>query len=94
MSTHKPSGRPTRAGSLHGDLGSVAMRLQDALQYSDIAVWADASGDILYAVKEGCPDDLPAPWLAGVYGVGASAGEIAEDLAVLRRQQVPVDMIG
>lgn len=60
------------AGSLRGDLATVAMRVVEVLHQSDITVWTNVSSDRFFDAPERSPN-VASEWLAGTYGVGASA---------------------
>lgn len=84
--------RVTMAGSLRGDLATVAMRLVDALHQSDITVWTNASSDVFFDSPENSPN-VASEWLAGTYGVGASSSDIEADLMALRHECVPAAIL-
>jgi hypothetical protein len=84
--------RAKLAGSLRGDLSAVAMKLHQALERSDITVWANADSEIFFDAPEACPE-IACNWLVGTYGVGASASDIEADLGVLRRECVPAAIL-
>jgi len=84
--------KATVAGSLKGDLSAVATRLQEALHRSDITVWTNADSDILFDRAEASPQ-VGAEWLAGTYGVGASASDIEADLLALRHECIPAAIL-
>jgi hypothetical protein len=95
-STTRRAGRraikATLAGSLRGDLSAVATRLQEALHRSDITVWTNANSDIFFDRVEASPHVGP-EWLAGTYGVGASASDIEADLVALRHECIPAAIL-
>ena len=78
--------RPTRAGSLHGDLAAAAHKIYLALVDGDVAAWADAEADIWFCQAEGAPL-LVEGWAIGTYRMGASASDILDDLVELRRSR-------
>ncbi|MEO7431261.1 MAG: hypothetical protein ABIR62_04445 [Dokdonella sp.] len=84
--------KATLAGSLRGDLSAVAIKLQEALHRSDITVWANADSEILFDRAEASPQ-VAAEWLAGTYGVGASASDIEADLLALRHECIPAAIL-
>jgi len=84
--------KATVAGSLRGDLSAVATKLQEALHRSDITVWTNAYSDILFDRAEASPT-VSAEWLAGTYGVGASASDIEADLLALRHECIPAAIL-
>lgn len=84
--------KATLAGSLRGDLSAVAIKLQEALHRSDITVWTNADSEILFDRAEASPQ-VAAEWLAGTYGVGASAGDIEADLLALRHECTPAAIL-
>ncbi|MEO5561044.1 MAG: hypothetical protein ABIO49_14000 [Dokdonella sp.] len=83
----RKASRATMAGALRGDLATVAMRLHDALHQSDITVWTNARSDVFFDAPESSPN-VASEWLAGTYGVGASASDIEADLMALRHECV------
>jgi hypothetical protein len=80
--------KATLVGSLRGDLSAVADKLQEALHRSDITVWTNANSEVLFDRADTSPQ-VGAEWLAGTYGVGASASDIEADLVALRRECIP-----
>ncbi len=84
--------KATRAGSLRDDLSAVATRLQEALHRFDITVWTNADSDIFFDRAEASPQ-VGAEWLAGTYGVGASASDIEADLLALRHECIPAAIL-
>lgn len=84
--------RATRAGSLRGDLSAIATTLQEALHRFDITVWTNADSEILFDRAEASPQ-IAAEWLAGTYGVGASASDIEADLLALRQECIPAAIL-
>jgi hypothetical protein len=95
-STTRRAGRraikATLAGSLRGDLSAAATKLQEALHRCDITVWTNAASEILFDRADTSPQVGP-EWLAGTYGVGASAGDIEADLVALRRECIPTAIL-
>lgn len=87
----KPT-RATSAGSLRGDLAAVAIKLHEALHRSDITVWTNANSEVLFDVPESSPN-ISSEWLAGTYGVGASASDIEADLMELRGECIPAAIL-
>jgi hypothetical protein len=90
--TRRKALRATMAGSLRDDLAAVAMKLHEALHRSDITVWTNASSEILFDAPESCPN-VGSEWLAGTYGVGATASDIEADLRALRRECIPAAIL-
>ena len=93
-SRHKSpkSTRAACAGSLRGDLASVAMKLHEALHRSDITVWTNADSEVLFSQPERTPE-IGSEWLAGTYGIGASVSDIAADLDALRCECIPTAIL-
>jgi hypothetical protein len=86
------STRAACAGSLRGDLATVAMKLHEALHRSDITVWTNADSEVLFCQSESTPE-IGSEWLAGTYGIGASVNDIAADLDVLRCECIPAAIL-
>lgn len=84
----RKSAQTTYAGSLRGDLSAIATKLHQALHRSDITVWANADSEVHFDAPEKSPL-ISAEWLAGTYGVGASASDIEADLLLLQRECIP-----
>jgi hypothetical protein len=88
----RKAAQATCAGSLRGDLSIMAARLIEALHRNDITVWANADLDVYFDRAETSPR-VSAEWLAGTYGVGASASDIEADLRLLRRECIPAAIL-
>ena len=88
----RKSARAMFAGSLHGDLGAIAMKLHEALHRADITVWTNANSEVLFDTPESCPE-IGSQWLAGTYGVGANLSDIEADLRALRCECTPADIL-
>lgn len=80
------------AGSLTGDLGSIASHLHHALRRSDIVVWTDAAAEVYFDAADRCPN-IEADRLVGIYGPGANIADIEADLGVVRSERVSSAMI-
>ena len=80
------------AGSLLDDVDAMAKNIYAALVDDDVVVWASPGLDV-YFMHAGKAPEIPADYLLGTYRMGASAGDIAEDLHELRKSRVSASML-
>ena len=72
-------------GSLRDDLTEIARKVHRATSRFDVIVWADVDAHVFFERADRSPE-IPAEWLAGIYGAGSIPDDIESDLHALRKE--------